>query len=117
MLDFFTILTKGGLVLWWYQDQLVQHLAEDFAKRINDLIHSAMLEGSPTFNQGFLGYVTVTLRKRFLDHNVAESMKSTLRNQFFRSKINEKHDFREILAYLAAKNIAKLRFLSIKVDP
>ena len=51
MLDFFTILTKGGLVLWWYQDQLVQHLAEDFAKRINDLIHSAMLEGSPTFNK------------------------------------------------------------------
>lgn len=46
-----TILTKGGLVLWWYQDQMVQHLAEDFSKRINDLIHAAILEGTANFNK------------------------------------------------------------------
>jgi len=50
MLDFFTILTKGGLVLWWYQDQIVHYMAEDFAQRINDLIHTAMLEGKANFS-------------------------------------------------------------------
>ena len=52
MLDFFTILTKGGLVLWWYQDQLVKNMAEDFTKRINELIHAAVLEGRANVQNG-----------------------------------------------------------------
>ena len=51
MIDFVSILTKGGLVLWWYQDQLVNHLAADFASRINELIHSAIIEGKANFNK------------------------------------------------------------------
>merc|ERR1711981_31998 len=52
MLDFFTILTKGGLVLWWFQDQYVQTVASDFAARINKLIHEAMLEGQNYYRDG-----------------------------------------------------------------
>ena len=49
MLDFFTILTKGGLVLFWYQDAIMKQTS-DVIDRINKLIHEAMLEGKNSWS-------------------------------------------------------------------
>ena len=66
------------------------------------------------FRQGFLGYVTVTLRKRFLDQNVAESMKSTLRDKFLGRKSMKNMIFEKFLPILAAKTLRNYDFCRSK---
>ena len=65
-------------------------------------------------DQGFLGYVTVTLRRRFLDQNVEESMKSTLRNQFLERKSMKNMIFEKFWPIWQLKSLRNYDFCRTK---